>query len=197
VIVVEGPDGAGKTTLAKRICEETNREYRRPPQEVLSSTTGPTPELLDWWHEQLFAPQAVLKEGVFDRCMMISEPIYMAVTRPRPLIQPHQMIGLNRKFVDLAPLIIFCFPGWGEIKKNLQDEDRAQLKGARSLGDHAKILWLYYMAREMYTSLFKATGKGAVLTYDWYNTDEVWPGINSFIAREAEELANQARGINY
>ena len=191
MIVVEGADGSGKTTLAEWICEETGREYRRPPQEVLSSTEGPTPALLDWWTEQLWLEQVQLKDGVYDRCVMISEPIYMPVMRPKPLYQPSDHERLMRRFIEVQPLIIFCNPPWSAIKENFK---KHKLKGA-TIAKQAQIVWLYHQAQFYWEEIFEnRPNLGRVLSYDWQNTDEVWPGIYKYIEEEASLLSQQQRG---
>jgi hypothetical protein len=191
MIVVEGADGSGKTTLAEWICEETGREYRRPSQEVLSSTEGPTPALLEWWNEQLWLEQVQLKDGVYDRCTMISEPIYMPVTRPKPLYQPSEHERLMRRFIEVQPLIIFCNPPWSAIKENFK---KHKLKGV-TLAQQAQIVWLYHQAQFYWEEIFEnRPNLGRVLSYDWQNTDELWPGIYKYIEEEASLLSLQQRG---
>jgi hypothetical protein len=108
MIVVEGPDGSGKTTLAGRLCEEYDLEYRRPPESLLSSTGGPSEGLVEWWRTELRRPNLERKLGVYDRCFWISEPIYSSLSLRAPLCPPDQ---LWRGIADLwaeDPLLIFC-----------------------------------------------------------------------------------------
>jgi hypothetical protein len=105
-VIVEGPDGSGKTTLARRMEADFNLEYRRPPEELLSSSTGPSPGLLEWWREQLRRHDRA--DGVYDRCFWVSEPIYSSVMLRPPLCSPVDIVrGINDLWVE-GPLLIFC-----------------------------------------------------------------------------------------
>lgn len=111
MIIIEGPDGSGKTTLAKAICEHFDLEYRRPPTSLLSSTEGPSKELPEWWRAELIRPMGERDRGVYDRCFFISEPIYQIAQVNRDLL-----IGgaeLSRGIFDLwaeGPMMVFCMP---------------------------------------------------------------------------------------
>ena len=139
MLIVEGPDGTGKTTLAQLIAEELGMEYRRYPG--LSSTTGPDGiGILDWWREQLRENN---RNAVYDRCFFVSEVLYQQATHARELIVEDTEVMRN----GLADLWlkdarwIFCNPPW-ERSRGIIFSARDQLKGVSEL-DLRKLHWAY------------------------------------------------------
>lgn len=146
-IIVEGPDGAGKTTLAQRLATHLDREYRRPPPEALSSTTGPASWLAEWWDGQLAMRPSALAHGVYDRCFYISDPIYQqAVVERDLLIAPHQLAHGIMRLWNAEPFIIFCLPDFDVILTNVRHSGRPQLEGvgAQELSKIWNAYWAYY-----------------------------------------------------
>jgi GTPase SAR1 family protein len=127
MIILEGPDGGGKTTLAHRLVEELNLEYRRPPENLLSSITGPAEGLVDWWREQLRAPLKQRMQGVYDRCFWISEPIYSSMSGREPMCSTDH---LWRGIMDLwaeGPMMVFCMTDVEGMIENVYAGGRPRL----------------------------------------------------------------------
>jgi hypothetical protein len=129
-IIVEGPDGSGKTDLAHRIAAAFNRDYRRPPPEALSSTRGPAAWLADWWDGQLALHPNSLAHGVYDRCFYISDPIYQQAQVNRDLLMDGKQLaaGIARLW-SVEPVIIFCLPPFNVQLANVNSAERERLEG--------------------------------------------------------------------
>lgn len=145
-IIVEGPDGSGKTTLAKKLSDLYGLEYSRPPEAVLSSTKGPGGiALVDWWNNELASDG--LSKKVYDRCFFISDPIYQQAQASRDLlIDGPQLVRGIMKLWNVEPIIIFCLPPWEVQIANVRQKDRGRLEG---VGDNALLkisnaYWAYY-----------------------------------------------------
>jgi len=168
-IIIEGPDGAGKTTLAKRVAEHYELEYRRPPAEVLSSTHGPSDGLVDWWDEQLARAPTDLATTVYDRCFYISDPIYQQAVPARELMidPPTLARGISRLW-NLEPYLIFCLPPWSFQLANVMHGDRDRLLGvsAEALLKITNQYWAYY---ELWTQALYDN----VVKYD-YTEEGAW-----------------------
>lgn len=125
MVIVEGPDGGGKTHLAHRLADQFDLKYRRPPPELLSSSTGPSPGLSEWWRDQLRDPER--HAVVYDRCFWISEPIYSSVTLRQPLVSG---IELTKGILDLwveGPMIVFCMTDEAAMLENTYYAGRPRL----------------------------------------------------------------------
>jgi len=127
MVIVEGPDGCGKTTLAKRIERECGLEYAR--YSGLSSSEGPTDTgIILWWDQQF--DKADENSHVYDRCFYISEQVYQMVMPERQLLMPgHSMAEGIYRVWDVNPLIIFCLPPQEEFEKNTFQAGRPKLLG--------------------------------------------------------------------
>jgi hypothetical protein len=172
-IIVEGPDGAGKTTLAQRIATEYEREYRRPPPALLSSTHGPADHLAEWWNGQLAMRPSSLGKGVYDRCFYISDPIYQQAQVERDLhIHPKELAqGIGRLW-SIEPILIFCLPDFEVTLTNIRQDDRPQLKdvSAQALSKVWNMYWATYAwcAQALYDN---------VMLYD-YTWEDSWENLS-------------------
>jgi hypothetical protein len=161
MIIVEGPDGAGKTHLAQRICERFDLKYMR--YDRLSSVTGPDgPAIVEWWDDQLAADS----DGVYDRCFYISEPIYQLATPGRKLlIDGHKMLEGISRLINFQPLTIFCLPPWEAAIANVGQKERLE-----GVDDHAleKIHWAYWTSLAHWGEMMF----GNVIRWDYTQHDE-------------------------
>jgi hypothetical protein len=139
VVIIEGPDGTGKTSLAERIADRYNLEYRRPS--VLSSTLGPADASIEtWWRQQLRNDDGA---GVYDRCFWISEPIFQLAIPHRPLLVEGAKFAIGLQDLLLArPLIIFCLPEW-EKTRPIVMSGREKLEGVDER-ELEKVHWAYW-----------------------------------------------------
>lgn len=157
MVIVEGPDGTGKTKLCEGLCEAYALKYTRYAQ--LSSTSGPDgPAIADWWDLQIAEQRP---DRVYDRCFFISEIIYQLATPGRKLIVPaERMIDGITRLHTFDPLIIFCDIPWEAAIANIGQRDRLAGVDDPQL---EKIHWAYRSFYAMWSlGLFEN-----VLTWDY------------------------------
>src|SRR5438105_13425965 len=129
-IIVEGPDGSGKTTLANKLSDVYDLMYRRPPAATLSSTHGPGDGLVEWWGSELGKTPSHLNHGVYDRCFFISDPIYQQAQSDRPLLlSGHELVRGIMRLWNVEPIIIFCLPPFEVQLANVKRDERERLVG--------------------------------------------------------------------
>jgi hypothetical protein len=179
MIICEGPDGGGKTTLARAIAKQCGMEYRRPPAEALTSSGGPTGvALYDWWSRELIRPTEERVGGVYDRCFFISEPIYQLAQVERDLIVPGSVI--QRGILDLwaeGPMIVFCLPPFDQSLSNVIQDGRASLKGLEN--KHLeKVDFLYWATLALWQN-----GLFETISYDYTNDtpDFVYERVTAWV----------------
>lgn len=152
IIVVEGPDGSGKTTLALWIAQKYGLEYTRPPADLLSSSEGPSPGLVEWWENELGSSAS--KDRVYDRTFYVSEVLYAQAQKDRPLMcpDPERMTRGLADFIHRVDLLIFCLPGWQVERQNLDDVGRLSLQGVDQ-EQLEKISWAYEYMHYLFSEL--------------------------------------------
>lgn len=100
IIIIEGPDGSGKTTLAKQIADQTKYPIvKRNKPETEEERLGMLEDYLQ-----------IIKSGknvIFDRCWY-SEIVYGTVMRDESMITYHDMYGLEKAAAKSGALIIMC-----------------------------------------------------------------------------------------
>lgn len=148
MIILEGADGTGKTTLAKKIVELLPQlEYRRPPEDLLSSTKGPGNALPRWWNEQLKLNDG---KGVYDRCYYISEIVYQLAMPSRPLIaMGGQMEEGIFEMWRVEPYMIFCLPQL--LTQRAARESGPKLEGL-TMDAAEKVAWAYHSLYAMWSN---------------------------------------------
>lgn len=109
MLIFEGPDNSGKTTLAQAVAAKYGLEYRRPP--ALSSTGGVNDHVFKWWEAELEKhPRDTF--AVYDRCTYISDPIYRLVSGKYPLRNEAAMQQGVMKLINRFAHVVFCLPRW-------------------------------------------------------------------------------------
>ena len=118
MIVVEGPDGTGKSTLINRLHRELKLNLR---PRFADSIGGPVENVFDAMLEDLNA--GVGRDHLYDRYPFISEPIYG--THVRGAYDPR--FGNSEMQEALSfykPLVILCAPNYGTALANVESSDQ-------------------------------------------------------------------------
>ena len=127
MIIVEGPDGAGKTTLVEHLAEK----YDIPiSPKVVGSDTKPMIADLQHWVEMN------LKDGfqwkLFDRHRLISEPIYQAAMGRNAQEGFDDIRWFTARMIDftrIRPFIIYCLPSYLTVSNNIaHDLENTEIK---------------------------------------------------------------------
>lgn len=181
MIIVEGPDGSGKTTLAKKLADKFGLDYRR--HDSVSSVEGPLGDsIISWWNEQIFENSPT---AIYDRCFYVSELMYQPIMVGRRLIAgTHKMIGGIADLWQCEPQMIFCLPPWSTSEHIVLAQNQ-KLKNVTRDGI-AKVHWGYSAMYQLWAnSLFEA-----VTRYD-FTTDPEAEGPIFFLQGHFER-----KGIN-
>ena len=144
MIIVEGPDGAGKTSLIDRLRLDLDFEVQPRP---CTSEEGVDPSTLASWVEQDLKTSS---SGFYDRYPLISEPIY------GPLIRGYMADKFDRvdwmslqlsKLYLQTPFIIFCLPPLAEVLRNVDRTHGTETPHLRGVHEHAPAIWAGYQFR--------------------------------------------------
>jgi hypothetical protein len=121
MLIVEGPDGAGKTTMVNRL--EKHLEWPVSPRVVSKETEG-TADLKDWVERNV---KKGFQQTIFDRHRLLSEPIYGPVLRGTSQYREFYDVSWFTKqmgmFIQAQPIIIYCLPSIETVMLNLVGDD--------------------------------------------------------------------------
>lgn len=159
MIIVEGPDGGGKTTLITQLQQEYP-DLEVAPRVKDKQARTVVPDLQEWVNRNLSeGPQWKL----FDRHRLISEFIY------GPIIRKEQEPGFTnipwvwhslRRFERLRPILIYCLPPLEVVMANIAGDEENEV-----VWDHIMGIYTAYLQR----ATLDALHNGAII-YD-YTTD--------------------------
>lgn len=116
MIIIEGPDGGGKTTLIRQLQERYGLSVA---PRVVSKDTEPMVDLVAWVEENL---NNGFQHAIFDRHRLISEPIYGPILRQKQQPGFDNLIQLaywTKRFYAIEPLIIYCLPPLEVVRANV------------------------------------------------------------------------------
>jgi GTPase SAR1 family protein len=115
MLIVEGPDGAGKTTLIERLKADLGLEVA---PRVVSKEAKALVNLVEWVDDNL---NRGFQHLIFDRHRLISQPIYgPAMKRTSQGFDGiHQISYWMRRFYEIDPIIIYCLPRKSTVLKNV------------------------------------------------------------------------------
>lgn len=120
MIIVEGPDGGGKSTLVQKLAYELKLPVA---DKVVASDTTAMTDLVKWTEDNVargFQPT------IFDRHRLISEPIYGPILKSRQDPKFCDLTWLSQQlwlFYGCKPVIIYCLPDIMTVRRNVSMED--------------------------------------------------------------------------
>lgn len=139
MIICEGPDGAGKTTLIQQLSTELDLPVA---PRVVSKDTEVMVDIGKWVEENL---NAGFQHKIFDRHRLISESIYAPIMDRESDASFSQLNWLTRmmyQFYSIRPVIIYCLPPSEVVWDNVEsDPDN------RAIRDYIPSLYQAYVSR--------------------------------------------------
>lgn len=158
MIIVEGPDGAGKTTLINRLSEELDLPIA---PRVVSKEAEAMVDLKAWTENNV---KLGFQATIFDRHRLISEPIYGPALRDTDepgFDDPVWFINMMYNLYDLDPVIIYCLPPFETVWQNVSnDPDNLVVANWHTL----KSIWGAYYNKAVTEVVFRPT---STLVYDY------------------------------
>lgn len=117
MIIVEGPDGAGKTTLIRRLSQDLDMDIAA---RVVGKDTRALVDIVTSTEERL---NKGFQETLYDRFTMVSGPIYDAVMgRTHSMFADRNwMIARTNEFYNISPVLIYCLPPLQLVMLNVSE----------------------------------------------------------------------------
>lgn len=180
MIVVEGPDGAGKTTLIEHLSRFL--DIRVAPR-VVSKEAEAMVDLKRWVENNV---RLGWQETIFDRHRLISEPIYGAAMRTKfepGFNDPQWFYEALFRFYRAEPLVIYCLPPYEIVWENIMgDNDNAVF---HQQGGLVKQIWSAYLNKAMTDQVLRTRN---TWVYDYTRHDRLFlMSMTKVIARAVEE----------
>jgi len=117
IIIIEGPDGGGKTTLANKIHQQSNYP-------IIHRSKPENQDEKDMMAEMYIETIKRYKNAIFDRCWY-SELAYGPVMRDTSVISIHQMYAFEKRLTKVGALLIYCTGSkrelWARCKRRGED----------------------------------------------------------------------------
>lgn len=177
MIIVEGCDGSGKTTLVERL----SKKYDLP----VAKRVKDRDRLREFTIPDTFRAMARAARStdpapyIYDR-LFFSEMIYSPIIRGEDAQFNIAQIGFVTRFLEAGRFpIILCCPEWEVVERNLKSEGH-QLDGVVEKGFeiHQAYFRMFMRVQENYTGMH-------MIAYDYTNPEsefDVEQGVESFLA---------------
>lgn len=178
MIIFEGPDGAGKTTLINQISSKLGIPIA---PRVVSKEAKAMFNLMEWVDNNL---DEGFQRMIFDRHRLISETIYGPILRPEAEGGFDRMAWLAprmKRLYELEPIIIYCLPTRAAVRGNVMHDDDNEVVRSR-----INSLYSAYVAR---ASLDYTFAPGIVKVWDYKNSPTI-DGFPTWLP-EIEAVINQ------
>lgn len=179
MIIVEGPDGAGKTTLISELVEETGLQVA---PRVVSKDTEAMTDLVKWTEENT---RAGFQATIFDRHRLISEPIYGPILREQltpEFTDPEWFYHQLSALYHCNPFIIYCLPPFQTVMENiLSTEDNKFFHGNPYA---VQAIWGAYLNKAMTESVHR----DRTFIYNYEDSIDVQQVLPFVTARIKEQL---------
>jgi hypothetical protein len=118
VIIVEGPDGGGKSTLVRTL----SAQLKLPVSpRVVGSDTRALVDLVAWTEQNV---EKGFQRLIFDRHRLISEPIYSPLKNADPaskFLDLGWISDMTWRFYQAKPIVIYALPSLETVVSNVQD----------------------------------------------------------------------------
>lgn len=166
-VIVEGPDGGGKTTFIGHLQDElSKRKISLSVQpRACTSDNGPMEELREYVDDYL----SNHKSGIWDRHPLISEPIYGPIIRGHvhpSLFDRAWLSSAYAQFYAYDPIIIYCMPPWFKVMDNIQATHKGETDHLQGVITHAMAIYDMYFVK-MASDMSRAN----VFQYDFRKPD--------------------------
>ena len=144
MIVLEGPDGGGKTTLLEAITKRYPDIVQAP--RACTPVGGPVENLFDWATRDVDS-WPLRPFSVYDRHPLISEYVYGNSARKKPEKDfTTKKAATLRQVMYHQALVIFCLPPLKVVRENVQANAPEQMAGV--VENITKIYQMYaFLAR--------------------------------------------------
>lgn len=174
LIVVEGPDASGKTTLLRKLKQEANEQF------FILSRARPPASLEEIYRTLIWVslrnPKMLL---MMDRHPFISESVYGPLLRKESIItRDFPKLSFQIPVLQKIDLIIYCRPPVSTIVKNIYKNDQLEgvVEGIGHIVSHYDGLMKQYAENDL-----------NVLHYNYLkqSREEIWTSIESLRNNES------------
>lgn len=169
MIILEGPDGAGKTTLKERLLEDL--DLRELPR-ACTSDNGPIDFLASWVQSNLGAKHQPNK--IIDRHPLISEPIYGPLLRGGFVdtkFENTQWLWEQMSEIYAHHLIVYCLPPLAVCLENIERGHEGTTEHLQGVLVRGRAIWSQYHTRMAvdlaWESQYRRNGFHHILVWDY------------------------------
>lgn len=183
MIVVEGPDGGGKTTFIDLLKGYVNLEVA---PRVVSKDAEAMVDLKLWVHENV---KRGFQELIFDRHRLISEPIYGPALREK--LEPgfselSWFYAMLEAFYASKPILVYCLPPLEVVWENVMgnEDNRIFHTNGRALQQ----IWAAYLNK---ATTDQVLGKHVII-YDYTSDDPMFYAkrIQQYLDTRRQKVSN-------
>ena len=151
MIVIEGPDGAGKTTLIKELVGEYRfkvGERGTKDRDLLYTVT--VPDTMRAIRKMLAARQGGWDPVIWDR-LYYSDLVYAPIQGREVAFSREERRFVEFTLRELQVPVILCLPPWDIVQRNVLDENRHEMPKVKQNIDRIYRAYRHGMAGRWYT----------------------------------------------
>ena len=167
MIILEGPDGSGKSTLVDRLVKEFDLPLA---PRACTSEGGPVTNLSGWTEMDLSHRLRLGKPSLHDRYPLISEMVYGPICRGRVAVHFDNPMWYSRQMAKLSrvAVVVWCLPSATRVRNNVQGGPKHMSGVAENID---KIYGGYVAMRAMWPRLMNLSPIECQVSWDYAEDD--------------------------